>query len=146
MKDYKKLCAQFNRTRALVSNTVYNNKDMQQLLITIGFPKDNSLISVLADKEIIRRIGWNQYMMPQKPIYYEKFENTLTSYFRERSRTLTSYFRERSRKYQETKKLKKEAYDKLILEKAIETVKSHGYLVLKNDDCLVIKASSIALA
>ena len=135
MKDYKKLCAQFNRTRALVSNTVYNNKDMQQLLITIGFPKDNSLISVLADKEIIRRIGWNQYMMPQKPIYYEKFENTLTS-----------YFRERSRKYQETKKLKKEAYDKLILEKAIETVKSHGYLVLKNDDCLVIKASSIALA
>lgn len=135
MRDYKKLCAQFNRTRALVSNTVYNNKDMQQLLLTIGFPKDNSLISVLADKEIIRRIGWNQYMMPQKPIYYEKFENTLTS-----------YFRERSKKYQETKKLKKEAYDKLILEKAIATVKAHGYLVLKNDDCLVIKASSIALA
>lgn len=135
MRDYKKLCAQFNRTRALVYNTVYNNKDMQQLLVTIGFPKDNSLISVLADKEIIRRIGWNQYMMPQKPIYYEKFENTLTS-----------YFRERSRKYQETKKLKKEAYEKLILEKAIATVKAHGYLVLKNDDCLVIKASSIALA
>lgn len=135
MRDYKKLCAQFNKTRALVYNTVYNNKDMQQLLITIGFPKDNSLISVLADKEIIRRIGWNQYMMPQKPIYYEKFENTLTS-----------YFRERSHKYQETKKLKKEAYEKLILEKAIETVKAHGYLVLKNDDCLVIKASSIALA
>ena len=135
MRDYKKLCAQFNRTRALVYNTVYNNKDMQQLLVTIGFPKDNSLISVLADKEIIRRIGWNQYMMPQKPIYYEKFENTLTS-----------YFRERSRKYQETKKLKKEAYEKLILKKAIATVKAHGYLVLKNDDCLVIKASSIALA
>lgn len=135
MRDYKKLCAQFNRTRALVYNTVYNNKDMQQLLVTIGFPKDNSLISVLADKKIIRRIGWNQYMMPQKPIYYEKFENILTS-----------YFRERSRKYQETKKLKKEAYEKLILEKAIATVKAHGYLVLKNDDCLVIKASSIALA
>lgn len=135
MRDYKKLCAQFNRTRALVYNTVYNNKDMQQLLVTIGFPKDNSLISVLADKEIIRRIGWNQYMMPQNPIYHKKFENVLVS-----------YFRERSQKYQETKKLKKEAYDKLILEKAIETVKAHGYLVLKNDDCLIVKASSIALA
>ena len=111
MRDYKKLCAEFNRTRALVSNKVYNNKDMQQLLLTIGFPKDNSLISVLADKEIIRRIGWNQYMMPQNPIYHKKFENILIS-----------YFRERSRKYQETKKFKKEAYDKLILEKAIETV------------------------
>lgn len=135
MRDYKKLCAQFNRTRALVSDKVYNNKDMQQLLVTIGFPKDNSLISILADKEIIRRIGWNQYMMPQNPIYHKKFENVLVS-----------YFRERSQKYQETKKLKKEAYEKLILEKAIETVKKHGYLVLKNDDCLVIKASSIALA
>ena len=135
MRDYKKLCAEFNKTRALVSNTVYGNKEMQQLLITIGFPKDNSLISVLADKEIIRRIGWNQYMMPQNPIYYKKFEGILVS-----------YFRDRSRKYQETKKLKKEAYDKLILEKAIATVKAAGYLVLKNDDCLVIKASSIALA
>lgn len=135
MRDYKKLCAEFNKTRALVSNTVYGNKEMQQLLITIGFPKDNSLISVLADKEIIRRIGWNQYMMPQNPIYHKKFENVLVS-----------YFRERSKKYQETKKLKKEAYDKLILEKAIATVKAHGYLVIKNDDCLVIKASSIALA
>ena len=135
MRDYKKLCAEFNKTRALVSNTVYGNKEMQQLLITIGFPKDNSLISVLADKEIIRRIGWNQYMMPQNPIYYKKFEGILVS-----------YFRERSKKYQETKKLKKEAYDKLILEKAIATVKAHGYLVIKNDDCLVIKASSIALA
>lgn len=135
MRDYKKLCAQFNRTRALVLDKVYNNKDMQQLLLSIGFPKDNSLISVLADKEIIRRIGWNQYMMPQKPIYYEKFENILVS-----------YFRERTRKYQETKKLKKKAYEKLILEKAIETVKAHGYLVLKNDDCLIVKASSIALA
>lgn len=135
MRDYKKLCAQFNRTRALVLDKVYNNKDMQQLLLTIGFPKDNSLISVLADKEIIRRIGWNQYMMPQKPIYYEKFENILTS-----------YFRERTRKYQESKKFKKEAYEKLVLEKAIATVKAHGYLVLKNDDCLIVKASSIALA
>lgn len=135
MRDYKKLCAEFNKTRALVSDKVYNNKDMQQLLITIGFPKDNSLISILADKEIIRRIGWNQYMMPQNPIYHKKFENILVS-----------YFRERSQKYQETKKLKKEAYEKLILEKAIETVKAADYLVLKNDDCLVIKASSIALA
>ena len=135
MRDYKKLCAQFNRTRVLVLDKVYNNKDMQQLLFSIGFPKDNSLISVLADKEIIRRIGWNQYMMPQKPIYYEKFENILTS-----------YFRERTRKYQENKKFKKEAYEKLVLEKAIETVKAHGYLVLKNDDCLIVKASSIALA
>jgi hypothetical protein len=135
MRDYKKLCAEFNRTRALVLDKVYNNKDMQQLLLTIGFPKDNSLISVLADKEIIRRIGWNQYMMPQKPIYHKKLKNILTS-----------YFRERARKYQENKKFKKEAYEKLVLEKAIETVKSHGYLVLKNDDCLVIKASSIALA
>lgn len=135
MRDYKKLCAEFNKTRALVSDKVYNNKDMQQLLITIGFPKDNSLISVLADKEIIRRIGWNQYMMPQNPIYHKKFENILVS-----------YFRERSQKYQETKKLKKEAYEKLILEMAIETVKKHGYLVLKNDDCIVVKASSIALA
>lgn len=135
MRDYKKLCAEFNKTRALVSDKVYNNKDMQQLLITIGFPKDNSLISVLADKEIIRRIGWNQYMMPQNPIYHKKFENILVS-----------YFRERSQKYQETKKLKKEAYEKLILKKAIETVKAHGYLVLKNDDCIVVKASSIALA
>ena len=73
--------------------------------------------------------------MPQDPIYHKKFENVLIS-----------YFRERSRKYQETKKFKKEAYDKLILEKAIATVKAHGYLVLKNDDCLVIKASSISLA
>lgn len=135
MRDYKKLCAEFNKTRALVSDKVYNNKDMQQLLVTIGFPKDNSLISVLADKEIIRRIGWNQYMMPQNPIYHKKFENVLVS-----------YFRERSQKYQETKKLKKEAYEKLILEMAIETVKKHGYLVLKNDDCLIVKASSIALA
>jgi hypothetical protein len=59
-------------------------------------------------------------MLPKKPVYFKYLENVIKE-----------FNTQRTKKYRETKVIKKEAYENMILQKSIDIVKAHGYLVIQ---------------
>lgn len=120
MKDYKKIAALFNVKRAENPTRIFTNKEMQALFNEVGLGKDLALVNLLSNKGVILYVGRNEYMLPKKPVYFKYLENVIKE-----------FNTQRTKKYRETKVIKKEAYENMILQKSIDIVKAHGYLVIQ---------------
>lgn len=120
MKDYKKIAALFNVKRAENPTRIFTSKEMRALFNEVGLGKDLALVNLLSNKGVILYIGRNEYMLPKKPVYFKYLENVIKE-----------FNTQRTKKYRETKVIKKEAYENMILQKSIDIVKAHGYLVIQ---------------
>lgn len=120
MKDYKKITALLNIKRAENPNHIFTCKEMRALFAEIGLGKDLALINLLSNKGVILYVGRNEYMLPKKPVYFKYLENVIKE-----------FNTQRTKKYKENKVIKKEAYENMILQKSIDIVKAHGYLVIQ---------------
>ncbi len=120
MKDYKKITALFNVKRAENPNRVFTCKEMRTLFNEVGLGKDLALINLLSNKGVILYVGRNEYMLPKKPVYFKYLENVIKE-----------FNTQRTKKYKANKVIKKEAYENMILQKSIDIVKAHGYLVIQ---------------
>jgi hypothetical protein len=120
MKDYKKIAALFNVKRAENPTRIFTSKEMRALFNEVGLGKDLALVNLLSNKGVILYVGRNEYMLPKKPVYFKYLENVIKE-----------FNTQRTKKYRETKVIKKEAYENMILQKSIDIVKAHGYLVIQ---------------
>ena len=120
MKDYKKIAALFNVKRAENPTRIFTSKEMRTLFNEVGLGKDLALVNLLSNKGVILYVGRNEYMLPKKPVYFKYLENVIKE-----------FNTQRTKKYRETKVIKKEAYENMILQKSIDIVKAHGYLVIQ---------------
>jgi hypothetical protein len=120
MKDYKKIAALFNVKRAENPTRIFTSKEMRALFNEVGLGKDLALVNLLSNKGVILYVGRNEYMLPKKPVYFKYLENVIKE-----------FNTQRTKKYRETKVIKKEAYENMILQKSIDIVKTHGYLVIQ---------------
>lgn len=120
MKDYKKIAALFNVKRAENPTHIFTSKEMRALFNEVGLGKDLALVNLLSNKGVILYVGRNEYMLPKKPVYFKYLENVIKE-----------FNTQRTKKYRETKVIKKEAYENMILQKSIDIVKAHGYLVIQ---------------
>ena len=120
MKDYKKIAALFNVKRAENPTRIFTSKEMRALFREVGLGKDLALVNLLSNKGVILYVGRNEYMLPKKPVYFKYLENVIKE-----------FNTQRTKKYRETKVIKKEAYENMILQKSIDIVKAHGYLVIQ---------------
>lgn len=120
MKDYKKIAALFNVKRAENPTRIFTSKEMRTLFNEVGLGKDLALVNLLSNKGVILYVGRNEYMLPKKPVYFKYLENVIKE-----------FNTQRAKKYRETKVIKKEAYENMILQKSIDIVKAHGYLVIQ---------------
>lgn len=73
MKVDGKFCENFNILRAGKQGNQYSRKEIQELLLTIpGFSKQDYIITILADKKAILRVGSGKatkYMFPDHPVH-----------------------------------------------------------------------------
>lgn len=120
MKDYKKIAALFNVKRAENPTRIFTSKEMRALFNEVGLGKDLALVNLLSNKGVILYVGRNEYMLPKKPVYFKYLENVIKE-----------FNTQRTKKYRKTKVIKKEAYENMILQKSIDIVKAHGYLVIQ---------------
>ena len=120
MKDYRKIAALFNVKRAENPTRIFTSKEMRALFNEVGLGKDLALVNLLSNKGVILYVGRNEYMLPKKPVYFKYLENVIKE-----------FNTQRTKKYRKNKVIKKEAYENMILQKSIDIVKAHGYLVIQ---------------
>ena len=70
----------FNIARMNLGNIkVLDREDIESVLPASGFPKGSDMISQCIKFGIVEKKGNNKYMLPSKPVYYQKIGNAIQS-------------------------------------------------------------------
>jgi len=82
----------FNSARMSLSNIkVFEREDIKNILSASGFPKGNDMISQCIKFNIVEKKGNNKYMLPSKPVYYQKIGNAIQACRKQRNVTAARY-------------------------------------------------------
>lgn len=82
----------FNVARMNLGNIrILDREDIEAILKASGFPKGSDMISQCIKFGIIEKKGNNKYMLPSKPIYYQKIGNAIDTCRKHRNVTAARY-------------------------------------------------------
>lgn len=82
----------FNVARMNLGNIrILDREDVEAILKASGFPKGSDMISQCIKFGIIEKKGNNKYMLPSKPIYYQKIGNAIDTCRKHRNVTAARY-------------------------------------------------------
>jgi hypothetical protein len=82
----------FNVARMNLGNIrILDREDIEAILKASGFPKGSDMISQCIKFSIIEKKGNNKYMLPSKPIYYQKIGNAIDACRKQRNVAAARY-------------------------------------------------------
>ena len=82
----------FNVARMDLGNIkVLEREDIEAILTASGFPKGSDMVSQCIKFGIIEKKGNNKYMLPSKPVYYQKVGNAIDTCRKHRNVTAARY-------------------------------------------------------
>lgn len=133
MKVDEKFCIAFNTLRNENQNREFSRKEIQELLINHvpDFSKQDYMISILATKNIIRRIGSGRntkYMFTSTPIHISALSDAIFG--------LKAYNKDHFKKGYDKRKKQREIevpnnYTQINEEYCIKFLKERGYKIMK---------------
>lgn len=75
------IAQKFNVARMSLGNIrILEREDIEAILKASGFPKGSDMISQCIKFGIIEKKGNNKYVLPSKPVYYQKVGNAIQSF------------------------------------------------------------------
>ena len=82
----------FNVARMNLGNIrILDREDVEAILKASGFPKGSDMISQCIKFGIVEKKGNNKYVLPSKPIYYQKIGNAIDACRKQRNVTAARY-------------------------------------------------------
>lgn len=135
MKVDDKICIAFNTLRADKQGEQFSRKEIHELLMNNipGFSKQDYIISILASKKVIIRVGTGRntkYVFPSNPVHIA----TLSSAIFGMKEYNSEHFKKSYEKRKETPKQPEQSTSKLVHvdeEYCIRFLKERGYKILK---------------
>ncbi len=93
MRNVKDITAKLNTARMALPNNevVLEREDVEHILYGAGMPKNSKMVSECIKFGIIEKRRNNQYVLPSKPIYYQKVGNAIDAYHRKCNVTAALY-------------------------------------------------------
>lgn len=92
MKTTIDITQKLNAARMNLSNIkILDREDVEAILKASGFPKGSDMISQCIKFGIVEKKGNNKYVLPKKPIYYQKIGNAIDACRKQRNVTAARY-------------------------------------------------------
>lgn len=86
------IAQKFNVARMSLGNIrILDREDIEAILKASGFPKGRDMIAQCIKFNIVEKKGNNKYMLPSKPIYYQKIGNVINACRKQRNVTAARY-------------------------------------------------------
>ena len=82
----------FNTARMNLGNVrILEREDIEAVLKASGFPKGSDMVSQCIKFGIIEKKGNNKYVLPSKPVYYQKVGNAINTCRKQRNVAAARY-------------------------------------------------------
>lgn len=93
MRNVKDITVKLNTARMALPNNqvILEREDVEHILYGAGMPKGSKMVSECIKFGIIEKRRNNQYVLPSKPIYYQKVGNAIDAYHKQKNVTAAIY-------------------------------------------------------
>ena len=86
------IAQKFNVARMNLGNIrILDREDIEAILKASGFPKGSDMTSQCIKFGIVEKKGNNKYVLPSKPVYYQKVGNAIDACRKQRNVTAARY-------------------------------------------------------